>query len=79
MLKDFRERKGLSIEELAQASGIAAKRITQFETAEHSPLFDELFMLAEGLRIRASTIARRIHNLTSKIVERPAAAREARA
>lgn len=75
VLKDFRERKGLSVEALAKASGIKAKRLEQFESRERDPFFDELFLLAKGLRVQAATLLRRIQLLSSKGLQRQITAR----
>jgi transcriptional regulator with XRE-family HTH domain len=65
-LKALRERRKLSIEQLAERAHIPAVRISKLETAELSPRLSELIALARVFRLLPSTILRRAAGTTSR-------------
>lgn len=60
MLNNYRRRKGLSIPDLAQQSGIPENDVRRFERATHAPDIHELIRLAEVFGVPAWQIAKRI-------------------
>ena len=55
-LKMLRERAGLSVEELAEASGIPKRTLWNWESAISQPLIGQLPQLAEALEIKVRTL-----------------------
>jgi transcriptional regulator with XRE-family HTH domain len=55
-LKMLRERAGMSVEELAEASGITAATLYDWEKARCTPGIERLPLLAEALQIKVRTL-----------------------
>jgi transcriptional regulator with XRE-family HTH domain len=52
----MRERRGTSVEELADATGISRKRVEALETGQFDPSYELLLTLAERLGIQPSAL-----------------------
>ena len=55
-VKLLREQKGMSVEELASASGIPSKRIGALEAGQLDPTYELLVEIADGLGIQPSAL-----------------------
>ena len=51
-LKELREKAGLSVEQLAERSGIPKRTLYNWESGIRQPLFKQLPQLAESLRVK---------------------------
>jgi transcriptional regulator with XRE-family HTH domain len=55
-VRRLREQRGLSAEELADATGMTRQRIDLLETGHLDPTYELLLTLSEGLRTQPSTL-----------------------
>jgi len=55
-LKMLRERAGMSVEELAEQSGIPVQTLYKWERAHSAPAIDRFPELAEALAVKARTL-----------------------
>ncbi len=55
-VRRIRERRGMSADELAIATGISRKRINALETGHLDPTYELLLALAKGLATRPSAL-----------------------
>jgi transcriptional regulator with XRE-family HTH domain len=56
MVRAARERKGMSVAELAEAAGYKRRRLVRIEAGELVPRYDGLIALADGLGLRAAAL-----------------------
>jgi transcriptional regulator with XRE-family HTH domain len=52
----MRERRGTSVEELADATGMPRKRVEALETGQFDPSYELLLALADGLGVQPSAL-----------------------
>jgi transcriptional regulator with XRE-family HTH domain len=55
-LKELREKRKLTVEELAEKSGIPDKTLYRWEAATHMPSVDKLPELAKALKIKVRSL-----------------------
>jgi transcriptional regulator with XRE-family HTH domain len=55
-IRRVRERQGMSVDELAQASGIHRLRLQALEKGHLDPTYELLLALADGLRVQPSEL-----------------------
>lgn len=55
-LRELREKKKMSVEELAMKSGIPIKTLYKCESGELTPAFERLPLLAEALSVKIRTL-----------------------
>lgn len=55
-LRTLREKKGLSIKELADKTGISDRTLYSWESAEFSPSIEQLPLIAESLGVKISKL-----------------------
>ena len=65
ILRQLRQERGLSQEELALESGYHRTYISQLERGQKNPSLRTIFQLAEALEIEPSEIIERVQTLTS--------------
>ncbi|HXN36505.1 MAG TPA: helix-turn-helix transcriptional regulator [Solirubrobacteraceae bacterium] len=56
MVRAARERKGMSVAELAEAAGYKRRRLVRIEAGELDPRYDGLIALADGLGLRVAAL-----------------------
>ena len=55
-LKSLREKAGLSVDELAELSGIPRTTLFNWESADRTPINDDLLKVAEALEVNIRTL-----------------------
>jgi len=55
-LRSLREKRGMSVEELAEASGVPDKTLYRWESADSAPDIEKFPQLAEALGIKPRTL-----------------------
>lgn len=60
VVRDLREKKGFSQEDLADRSGLHRNAVGLVERGERTPSIETLFALSHGLGIKASTLISRL-------------------
>jgi transcriptional regulator with XRE-family HTH domain len=55
-LKQLRERRGLSQEQLAEAAGISRTYLARLETAKHDPTLSVIEKLAKALNVKPAEL-----------------------
>ena len=55
-LKTLREKAGLSVEQLAEKSGIPVQTLYKWESGQAAPAIDRFLELAEALKIKTRTL-----------------------
>lgn len=71
VIKDLRRERGLTQEELSDASGLHVNHISGIERGIRSPSVIVLFQLGIGLGTAPALIIHRLHELLSQLPESP--------
>jgi transcriptional regulator with XRE-family HTH domain len=63
VIREAREQRGLSVEELALATGVTPGQIESLEAGQHDPPYHLILIVANALSVRLSAIAKRTEEL----------------
>ncbi len=70
VLREVRNRRGLSQEGLALDSGISRNYVSLLERGAHSVALNKLFLICHTLRVRPSNLLRRVEAHATKLPPR---------